>query len=75
MPEQIFLEGSKQSIFLGACQIYSSILRTEAIKNDDDEDKCLAKAVINAVKIANLVENETCLEGEACDDKDLWRKE
>lgn len=72
MKERIFLEGSKQAVFLGACQIYSTYLQKEKdIKGDD----YLEQASQDAIKLAKIIENETCLDSETCDDKDLWKQE
>lgn len=72
MQERIFLEGSKQSVFLGACQIYSTYLRKD---KDFKGDDCLEQAAQDAIKLAKIIDNETCLGSEICDDKDLWKQD
>lgn len=74
MPEQIFLEGGKRAILLGACQIYSSYIQKDCIKSTEDEDKYLTKAGLTAIRLARLIDSETCLNNEICDDKNLWPK-
>ncbi|UCE79294.1 MAG: hypothetical protein JSV13_01275 [Nitrospiraceae bacterium] len=72
MQERIFLEGSKRTVFLGACQIYSTYVQDEKNRKGGD---LLEQAAQDAIKLAKIIDNETCLDSEICDDKDLWKQD
>lgn len=65
MQERIALSDDKKTIFLGACQIYGSYIRRDGAVGN--ESSYMAKAVSEAIRLAKLVDSETCTEGEICD--------
>ncbi|MDA8433291.1 MAG: hypothetical protein M0Z60_10070 [Nitrospiraceae bacterium] len=67
MPEQISLTEDKKTIFLGACRIFGAYLSREEPGGDDDRH--IGKAVSDAIRIAKIVDRETCSEGEICERK------
>jgi hypothetical protein len=74
MPELVQLEGSSSTIFAGACQIYSSFIRNGDV-GIGEEEKYLKKSVMEAVRLAGMVNNETCSEDELCDDEKFKTQE
>ncbi len=66
MAEQISLTDDKKTIFLGACQIFSAYVGKSGA---GEEGGNLAKSVADAIRIARIIDEEICSEGEVCDRK------
>lgn len=72
MREQISLTRDKKAVFLGACQIYAACLA--AGKGGTGDEEMLSRAAGDAIKLAKLVDDLSCSQGEICEGRDIWNQ-